>query len=163
MSQEVRVRFAPSPTGHVHIGNIRAAIFNWLFARNQNGKFLCELKILTKKEVLRKQLKVFSIVWRAGSWLWWRTLYQSTRLNITRQQLPSFRKKAVPIAIWKVMLKDSFQIPLRCREFHYSRLGDATQQLHTDQPGLSIKAVSLSPLSVRKVSRSSGKYDAGRF
>ena len=35
----VRTRFAPSPTGPVHIGNIRVAIYNWLFARNHNGSF----------------------------------------------------------------------------------------------------------------------------
>jgi len=40
----VRVRFAPSPTGHVHIGNIRAAIFNWLFARHESGKFLLRIE-----------------------------------------------------------------------------------------------------------------------
>ena len=40
----VRVRFAPSPTGHVHIGNIRTAIYNWLFARNQNGRFLLRIE-----------------------------------------------------------------------------------------------------------------------
>jgi glutamyl-tRNA synthetase len=40
----VRVRFAPSPTGKVHIGNIRAAIFNWLFARHQGGKFLLRIE-----------------------------------------------------------------------------------------------------------------------
>jgi glutamyl-tRNA synthetase len=40
----VRVRFAPSPTGHVHIGNIRVAIFNWLFARHENGKFLLRIE-----------------------------------------------------------------------------------------------------------------------
>lgn len=39
-----RVRFAPSPTGHVHIGNIRAAIFNWLFARHEGGKFLLRIE-----------------------------------------------------------------------------------------------------------------------
>jgi glutamyl-tRNA synthetase len=49
MSKEVRVRFAPSPTGHVHIGNIRAAIFNWLFARNQNGKFLLRIEDTDKE------------------------------------------------------------------------------------------------------------------
>ena len=49
MSQEVRVRFAPSPTGHVHIGNIRAAIFNWLFARNQGGKFLLRVEDTDKE------------------------------------------------------------------------------------------------------------------
>lgn len=40
----VRVRFAPSPTGHVHIGNIRAAIFNWLFARHEGGAFLLRIE-----------------------------------------------------------------------------------------------------------------------
>jgi glutamyl-tRNA synthetase len=41
----VRVRFAPSPTGNVHIGNIRAAIFNWLFARHhENGRFLLRIE-----------------------------------------------------------------------------------------------------------------------
>ncbi|MDD3583597.1 MAG: glutamate--tRNA ligase [Kiritimatiellae bacterium] len=40
----VRVRFAPSPTGNVHIGNIRAAIFNWLFARHAGGKFLLRVE-----------------------------------------------------------------------------------------------------------------------
>ena len=40
----VRVRFAPSPTGQVHIGNIRAAIFNWLFARHEGGTFLLRVE-----------------------------------------------------------------------------------------------------------------------
>ncbi|NOY82451.1 MAG: glutamate--tRNA ligase [Kiritimatiellaeota bacterium] len=40
----IRVRFAPSPTGHVHIGNIRVAIFNWLFARHENGAFLLRIE-----------------------------------------------------------------------------------------------------------------------
>ena len=41
---EARVRFAPSPTGKVHIGNIRAAIYNWLFARHVGGKFLLRVE-----------------------------------------------------------------------------------------------------------------------
>lgn len=41
---EIRVRFAPSPTGQVHIGNIRAAIFNWLYARHLGGKFLLRVE-----------------------------------------------------------------------------------------------------------------------
>ncbi|MGI6100495.1 MAG: glutamate--tRNA ligase [Lentisphaerae bacterium] len=40
----VRVRFAPSPTGQVHIGNIRAAIFNWLYARHTGGAFLLRIE-----------------------------------------------------------------------------------------------------------------------
>ncbi|MEM8750239.1 MAG: glutamate--tRNA ligase [Pseudomonadota bacterium] len=37
------VRFAPSPTGRIHIGNIRTALFNWLFAKTQNGQFILRL------------------------------------------------------------------------------------------------------------------------
>ena len=41
---DIRVRFAPSPTGKVHIGNIRAAIYNWLYARHTGGKFLLRIE-----------------------------------------------------------------------------------------------------------------------
>ncbi len=40
----MRTRFAPSPTGNVHIGNIRVAIFNWLCARHNNGEFLIRVE-----------------------------------------------------------------------------------------------------------------------
>lgn len=39
----VTVRFAPSPTGKLHVGNVRAALWNWLFARNQGGKFILRI------------------------------------------------------------------------------------------------------------------------
>ena len=41
---KVRVRFAPSPTGPLHGGNIRTAVFNWLFARQQKGKFIIRIE-----------------------------------------------------------------------------------------------------------------------
>ncbi|GBF77010.1 glutamate--tRNA ligase [Paenibacillus sp. 598K] len=44
MAQEVRVRYAPSPTGHLHIGNARTALFNYLFARSQGGKFIIRIE-----------------------------------------------------------------------------------------------------------------------
>lgn len=40
----IRTRFAPSPTGNVHVGNIRAAIFNYLFAKSQNGEFVIRIE-----------------------------------------------------------------------------------------------------------------------
>lgn len=55
------VRFAPSPTGNVHIGNIRTAIFNWLFARNTKGQFLLRIEDTDKgrstKEAIEKLLE----------------------------------------------------------------------------------------------------------
>lgn len=43
-NQMIRVRFAPSPTGHLHIGGLRTVIFNWLLARRHNGKFLLRIE-----------------------------------------------------------------------------------------------------------------------
>jgi nondiscriminating glutamyl-tRNA synthetase len=40
----VRVRFAPSPTGHLHVGGARTAIFNWLFARHHGGRFIVRIE-----------------------------------------------------------------------------------------------------------------------
>ena len=37
--KKVATRFAPSPTGPLHIGGVRTALFNWLYSKNQNGKF----------------------------------------------------------------------------------------------------------------------------
>ncbi|KZE37385.1 glutamate--tRNA ligase [Bhargavaea cecembensis] len=44
MTQEVRVRYAPSPTGHLHIGNARTALFNYLYARHNGGKFIIRIE-----------------------------------------------------------------------------------------------------------------------
>ena len=44
MTSRVRVRFAPSPTGEPHVGNIRTAIFDWLFARHNGGDFLIRVE-----------------------------------------------------------------------------------------------------------------------
>jgi glutamyl-tRNA synthetase len=43
-SDTIRVRFAPSPTGHLHIGGLRTALFNWLFARSHGGIFLVRIE-----------------------------------------------------------------------------------------------------------------------
>jgi glutamyl-tRNA synthetase len=44
MSSEVRVRFAPSPTGYLHVGGARTALFNWLYARHTGGKFILRIE-----------------------------------------------------------------------------------------------------------------------
>lgn len=49
MSSEIRVRYAPSPTGHLHIGNARTALFNYLYARNRGGKFIIRIEDTDKK------------------------------------------------------------------------------------------------------------------
>ncbi len=44
MTAPVRVRFAPSPTGYLHVGGARTALFNWLFARHHGGKFILRIE-----------------------------------------------------------------------------------------------------------------------
>ncbi|MDR3550569.1 MAG: glutamate--tRNA ligase [Candidatus Babeliales bacterium] len=44
LEKPVRVRMAPSPTGHLHLGGLRTVIFNWLFARHHNGQFLLRIE-----------------------------------------------------------------------------------------------------------------------
>lgn len=44
MTSPVVTRFAPSPTGYLHIGGGRTALFNWLFARGRGGKFLLRIE-----------------------------------------------------------------------------------------------------------------------
>jgi nondiscriminating glutamyl-tRNA synthetase len=70
MSSDIRVRYAPSPTGHLHIGNARTALFNYLFARNLGGKFIIRIEDTDKKrniaggeESQLKYLKWLGIVW----------------------------------------------------------------------------------------------------
>ncbi len=76
----VRTRFAPSPTGHVHIGNIRAAIYNWLFARHEGGKFLLRIEDTDRE---RSTPEAVQAVLNAMDWLGLNydeePLYQSTR------------------------------------------------------------------------------------
>lgn len=49
MASDIRVRYAPSPTGHLHIGNARTALFNYLYARNTGGKFIIRIEDTDQK------------------------------------------------------------------------------------------------------------------
>ena len=57
MSQKVRVRFAPSPTGNMHIGGLRTALFNWLFARHSGGTFLVRIEDTDQERSEEKYVK----------------------------------------------------------------------------------------------------------
>src|SRR5690349_4076508 len=72
-SDKVRVRFAPSPTGHIHLGNVRTALFNWLFARQKGGTFILRIEDtdLERSEAryetqLMEDLKWLGIDWDEG-------------------------------------------------------------------------------------------------
>jgi glutamyl-tRNA synthetase len=62
----VRVRFAPSPTGALHIGGARTALFNWLFARNQKGKFILRIEDTDRT---RSTLEAEKAIFEGLEWL----------------------------------------------------------------------------------------------
>ena len=66
MSSEVRVRFAPSPTGYLHIGGARTALFNWLFARHHGGKFVLRIEDTDMK---RNTEEAMAAIYQGLEWL----------------------------------------------------------------------------------------------
>ena len=83
MTKPVRVRFAPSPTGYPHVGNIRTALFNWLFARHYGGSFIVRIE---DTDVTRKVKGAIEAILDGLRWLgldWDEEPYfQSQRLEI---------------------------------------------------------------------------------
>jgi glutamyl-tRNA synthetase len=67
---EVRARFAPSPTGFLHIGSARTALFNWLFARHSKGKFFLRIEDTDKERSKQEFLDeiVSSLKWLGMDW-----------------------------------------------------------------------------------------------
>ena len=62
----IRVRFAPSPTGHIHVGNVRTALFNYLFARSQGGKFILRIE---DTDLERSTLESEELIYEDLEWL----------------------------------------------------------------------------------------------
>src|SRR5437016_1947528 len=69
----VRVRFAPSPTGHLHVGGARTAIFNWLFARHHKGVMVLRIEdtdvarsTRESEEMVIEDLRWLGLDWNEG-------------------------------------------------------------------------------------------------
>ena len=84
----VRVRFAPSPTGYPHLGNIRTALFNWLFARHHGGTLVLRIedtdvarRVEGALEIILDSLRWLGLDWDEGPY------FQS-------QRLPAYRETA---------------------------------------------------------------------
>ncbi|MGZ5479598.1 MAG: glutamate--tRNA ligase, partial [Candidatus Aminicenantales bacterium] len=83
----VRVRFAPSPTGFLHIGSARTAIFNWLYARHSRGKFLLRIE---DTDLKRSETRFLDEILEDLKWLGldWdeEPLFQSKRFGVYREK-----------------------------------------------------------------------------
>ncbi|HAC63009.1 MAG TPA: glutamate--tRNA ligase [Cyanothece sp. UBA12306] len=90
----VRVRIAPSPTGNLHIGTARTAVFNWLFARNQGGKFILRIEDTDLErsrpeytENIKSGLLWLGLNWDEGPF------FQTQRLDLYRQGIQTLLDK----------------------------------------------------------------------
>jgi glutamyl-tRNA synthetase len=70
MTEEVRVRFAPSPTGFLHIGGVRTALFNWLFARHFSGTFILRIEDTDRERSTEDSIQeiIESMQWLGLDW-----------------------------------------------------------------------------------------------
>ncbi|HHT9110054.1 MAG TPA: glutamate--tRNA ligase [Candidatus Brocadiaceae bacterium] len=86
LSSHVKVRFAPSPTGYLHIGGARTALFNWLFARHHKGVFLLRIEDTDQQrstddatQAILDSMKWLGLDWDEGPY------FQSKRLPIYKE------------------------------------------------------------------------------
>jgi glutamyl-tRNA synthetase len=70
MTQTVRVRFPPSPTGHLHIGGVRTALFNWLYARHSGGVFVLRIEDTDRTRSTEESIQVIleGLNWLGLDW-----------------------------------------------------------------------------------------------
>jgi glutamyl-tRNA synthetase len=86
VEDNIRVRFAPSPTGYPHLGNIRTALFNWVFTRHNKGVFILRIedtdvarKVEGATDVILDSLRWLGLDWDEGPY------FQSQRLELYRK------------------------------------------------------------------------------
>src|SRR3989344_2654994 len=110
---KIRVRVAPSPTGYLHIGTARTALFNYLFSRQHNGQFLLRIddtdKQRSKKEFEKDILD--NLRWLGLNWDNKSLIHQSQRQKIYQKYLDELikNKKAYYCYCSKDRLKKSYQ------------------------------------------------------
>lgn len=110
----VRVRFAPSPTGYLHIGSVRTALFNWLYARSQGGVFILRIEDTDQKRssdvYLREiieDLKWLGLNWDEGPYFQAKRfdIYKSTAQRLLEKELAYKDGEAIIFKIPDVKVK----------------------------------------------------------
>lgn len=113
--QKVITRFPPSPTGHLHIGSARTALFNWLFARHHQGTFILRIedtdRLRSKQEYvdsILEGMKWLGLNWDEGPY------FQSQRMEIYKNHIQRLltQKKAYYCYCTPEQLKEKRQIAL---------------------------------------------------
>jgi len=105
---KVRVRFAPSPTGFLHIGGVRTALFNWLFARHSGGTFILRIEDTDRDrstdeaiQVIMDGMKWTGLDWDEGP------IRQTDRLGLYREKAMDLFKRG--LAYWCVCTPEELE------------------------------------------------------
>jgi glutamyl-tRNA synthetase len=97
----IRVRIAPSPSGFLHIGTARAALFNWLFAHHHGGKFLLRIE---DTDIKRSTTEMVKIILDSLKWLGLEPdeppVYQSRRLDIYKKYIDKLLSSGKAYRCW---------------------------------------------------------------
>ena len=85
---EIRTRFAPSPTGYLHIGGARTALFNYLYARHRGGKFVLRIEDTDRKrstpeaiDAILRSMEWLQLEWDEGPF------YQTERMELYQERI----------------------------------------------------------------------------
>ena len=149
----VRVRFAPSPTGNLHIGGLRTALFNWLFARHNAGTFLVRIEDTDKE---RSEKKYVTALLDALAWVGLESdeeiIFQSERQHIYKQVVDKLiaEKKAYRC----ICTPEEIEARVRAvgnLEEHYGYDGFCKDRKISDQQGKSFGIRFVIPQDIEKV------------
>jgi glutamyl-tRNA synthetase len=105
---DVRVRFAPSPTGFLHIGGVRTALFNWLFARHNNGTFILRIEDTDRDRSTDDAIQVIldGLTWTGLNWDEG-PFRQTDRLDLYRERaMDLFHRK---LAYWCICTPEELE------------------------------------------------------
>ena len=133
---ELRVRFAPSPTGYLHIGGARTALFNYLLAKNQQGAFVLRIE---DTDVARSTRESVDAILDAMQWLGLSydegPIYQSDRFDLYRQKVQQLLDEGKAYRCYCTTEELDAKRETAKREGRKPKY-DGTCRLRTDQPNL---------------------------
>jgi glutamyl-tRNA synthetase len=135
---DVKVRFAPSPTGKVHIGNIRTAIFNWLFARHSAGEFLLRVE---DTDIERSTAEAKEALFDCMKWLGLdydgEVLYQTSRADAHKEAAEKLQRegKAYKLPVDEGSSPVAFRFPWNLKELSFVRSSGSVEiDVHPEVP-----------------------------
>lgn len=149
--KEIRTRFAPSPTGYLHVGGARTALFNWLYARHHQGKFILRIE---DTDQIRSTEESTQAILDAMTWLGlgWDEgpFYQAQRVDIHRELVEKLidERKAYYCTCSPEELEEKRKVALRagrkpkydgaCREKGRTRSADSVVRFRCPDYGVTV-------------------------